>query len=316
MDCTHQWSNFLLRFMQELHLLPKYILFPQCSEPCGYGIQSRTVSCMGPSTPEPLSPLLCMHMPKPITIQGCNVARCMSQPARVTVASPTQAPTLRHTAAPPTSGQSQRIEDAVTFLGSGSGLEASRRRWCVHSPGACGRLLLEPSGTVDLRNATGRCLVSIGRPLDEVIVVEVTSASLSCRKSVFSSAWIILFCAPRYSSGGRTDSLSLSLFTAEEYVAFFDRLALVRKCEQVTGSELTTRTNVLLVRQNLLSPGNGTVFTYRSHKNTKKNHQGEAASWTPLVRQVKVANVFAASVQHNLTSTIFIHINISEAKRL
>lgn len=64
---------------------------------------------------------------------------------------------------------------------------------------------------------------------------------------------------------------------AEEYVAFFDRLALVRKCEQVAGSQLTTRTNVLLVRQNVLSPGNGIVFTYRSHKNTKKSHhQGES----------------------------------------
>lgn len=46
----------------------------------------------------------------------------------------------------------------------------------------------------------------------------------------------------------------------------------MRKCEQVAGSELTTRTNVLLVRQNLLTPGNGVVFTYDSQKNTKKSH--------------------------------------------
>lgn len=63
---------------------------------------------------------------------------------------------------------------------------------------------------------------------------------------------------------------------AEENVAFFDRLALVRKCERVAGSELTTRTNVLLIRQSLLSLGNGVVFTYRSQKNTKKIHQGES----------------------------------------
>lgn len=66
--------------------------------------------------------------------------------------------------------------------------------------------------------------------------------------------------------------------STEEYVAFFDRLAFVRKCEQVAGSELTTRTNVLLVRQNLLSPGNGVVFTYSSQKNMKKSHhQGKEA---------------------------------------
>lgn len=64
----------------------------------------------------------------------------------------------------------------------------------------------------------------------------------------------------------------------EEYVAFFDRLAFIRKCEQVEGSELTTRTNVLLVRQNLLTPGNGVVFTYNSQKNMKKSHhQGNTA---------------------------------------
>ena len=65
--------------------------------------------------------------------------------------------------------------------------------------------------------------------------------------------------------------------STEEHVAFFDRLAFVRKCDQVAGSELITRTNVLLVRQNLFTSGNGVVFTYRSQKNTKKIHyQGES----------------------------------------
>lgn len=65
----------------------------------------------------------------------------------------------------------------------------------------------------------------------------------------------------------------------EEYVLFFDRLALVRKCTQLTGAELTTRTNVLLVRQSSLTPGNGVVLTYKSKKNTKRSHhQGQSAS--------------------------------------
>lgn len=68
------------------------------------------------------------------------------------------------------------------------------------------------------------------------------------------------------------DSNSSMFFFAEESLAFFDRLAFVRKCEQITGSELTTRTNVLLVRQTLFTPGDGVVFTYSSQKNVKRSH--------------------------------------------
>uniref|UniRef100_A0A665WVV6 CUB domain-containing protein n=1 Tax=Echeneis naucrates TaxID=173247 RepID=A0A665WVV6_ECHNA len=78
-----------------------------------------------------------------------------------------------------------------------------------------------------------RCTVSIGRPLDEVIHIKVELSSLNCRKSMSN-----------YS---------------------------IRKCASVASSELTSRTNVLLVRQNLLTPGNGIVFTYKSQKNTKRN---------------------------------------------
>lgn len=38
---------------------------------------------------------------------------------------------------------------------------------------------------VNLENITGRCTVSIGRPLDEVIHVKVEAGSLNCRKSKF-----------------------------------------------------------------------------------------------------------------------------------
>lgn len=56
--------------------MTNFSVVSQCSVPCGYGIQSRAVSCMGPTKPEPLSPLLCMHMPKPITIRGCQMDDC------------------------------------------------------------------------------------------------------------------------------------------------------------------------------------------------------------------------------------------------
>ncbi|XP_061586202.1 A disintegrin and metalloproteinase with thrombospondin motifs 13 [Cololabis saira] len=200
----------------------------QCSVPCGYGIQSRTVSCMGPSTPEPLSPLFCMHMPKPITIQGCYMGSCSDVVSHTTTAimqvslTERPLPTLIHLHPGPT--ESTTIPPTTP----------------TPKFSACGQLLLEESGTVDLKDARSRCTVSIGRPLDEVIHIKVISGSLDCRK--------------------------------KEYVAFFDRLALVRKCAQIAGSEVTTRTNVLLVRQNLFTTGSGVVFTYSSQKNVKRSH--------------------------------------------
>uniref|UniRef100_A0A3P9LNY6 ADAM metallopeptidase with thrombospondin type 1 motif, 13 n=1 Tax=Oryzias latipes TaxID=8090 RepID=A0A3P9LNY6_ORYLA len=198
----------------------------QCSVPCGYGIQSRAVSCMGPSKPAPLSPLLCMHMPKPITIQGCYTGVCGDATSETTeiTGRPHPTPALIHISTP-------RGHLPPTEAPTVTPTPASN---------ACGQLLLQESGTVDLRNVTGRCTLSIGRPLDEVVHVKVVSSSLNCRR--------------------------------KESLAFFDRLAFVRKCEQITGSELTTRTNVLLVRQTLFTPGDGVVFTYSSQKNVKRSH--------------------------------------------
>ncbi|XP_070690275.1 A disintegrin and metalloproteinase with thrombospondin motifs 13 [Pempheris klunzingeri] len=197
----------------------------QCSVPCGYGIQSRAVSCMGPSKPEPLSPLLCMHMPKPITIQGCYVDSCedVLPTSDVATAAHTQA---SHLPLSPT--------EAITVP------QMTTTAIPTPKPSLCGQLLLNESGIVDLKDVTGRCTISIGRPLDEVIHIKVESGSMNCKR--------------------------------KESVAFFDRLAFVRKCEQVAGSELTTRTNILLVRQHLLTSGNGVVFAYNSQKNTKKSH--------------------------------------------
>ncbi|XP_019130182.2 A disintegrin and metalloproteinase with thrombospondin motifs 13 isoform X1 [Larimichthys crocea] len=197
----------------------------QCSVPCGYGIQSRAVSCMGPSKTEPLSPVLCMHMPKPITIQGCKMGSCREEGSLLSV-------TVGRTDTPPP--DTPPPTEAVTIP------QTTTTAIPTPKPSVCGQLLLEESGTVDLKDAAGRCTVSIGRPLDEVISVKVESGSLSCSK--------------------------------KEFVAFFDRLAFIKKCRLVEGSELTTRTNVLLVRQHLRTPGNGIVFTYSSQKNTKKSH--------------------------------------------
>ncbi|XP_069034616.1 A disintegrin and metalloproteinase with thrombospondin motifs 13 isoform X2 [Embiotoca jacksoni] len=215
----------------------------QCSVPCGYGIQSRAVSCMGPSKPEPLSPQFCMHMPKPITIQGCFTDSCREAPSTSDVGlathtdlteRPRLSATLTHKDRPQHFLSSPT--EAMTIPPTTTGITPTLK------PSACGQLILEESGTVDLTDGPRRCTVSIGRPLDEVIHIRVLSSSLNCGK--------------------------------KEFVAFFDRLAFVKKCAQAARSELTTRTNILLVRQNLLTPGNGVVFTFSSQKNMKRSqHQ-------------------------------------------
>lgn len=125
---------------------------------------------------------------------------------------------------------------------------------------------------MDLKNVTGRCTVSIGRPLDEVIRIRVESSSLNCRNSkILSNA----NSDDMISNPTRVQSFCVFVPTGE-FVAFFDRLAFVRKCEQVAGTELTSRTNVLLVRQNVQTAGSGVLFTYSSQKNTKKSlHRGK-----------------------------------------
>ncbi|XP_029960004.1 A disintegrin and metalloproteinase with thrombospondin motifs 13 [Salarias fasciatus] len=226
----------------------------QCSVPCGYGIQSRAVSCKGPSKPEPLSPLMCMHMPKPITIQGCYMGSCSRVPSNsdptFDMATATHASTeVDFTEMPPLSptpsyadfrqNRTGRLPPSLTEATTIQQIATTTAP--TNTSTTCGKLLLEESGTVDLRGVRSGCMVSIGRPLDEVIHIKVISSSLNCRK--------------------------------KEYVAFFDRLALVRKCVQLENSELTSRTNVLLVRQSLPTPGSGIVFTYTSEKNTKRSHR-------------------------------------------
>ncbi len=62
--------------------------------------------------------------------------------------------------------------------------------------------------------------------------------------------------------------------SSEENIALYDRLILMRLCERMTGKMLKSRSNVLLVRQSRLTPGNGVLLFYQSVKNKKSHHGG------------------------------------------
>ncbi|XP_066569266.1 A disintegrin and metalloproteinase with thrombospondin motifs 13 [Amia ocellicauda] len=344
----------------------------KCSVSCGFGIQSRQVSCIGPASPQPLSPLFCMQLPKPITIQGCHTGDC--PPQQGTDGTTTQHPTAQGAGTPPTPGHPNQksmrtagwwamlepwhrvtqpqnksltlrvphpqplpaAPDAhltstshehkavpgtptlkphgeetkqdkefrhksalVAMEGQDTPAAGSPRQHPTAGPTAqdprddhpestmhhpapstppapapttararqelptplqttahsataapeasqtsvCGQLLLEESGTVDLRNIQqSDCFLSIGRPLTEVIQVKVESSSLNCKE--------------------------------QDFLMFYDKLRLRRKCERLAGFTLTTHTNVLLIRQRKVAPGKGVLLTYHSQRTTK-SHYGD-----------------------------------------
>uniref|UniRef100_A0A8C2A2U8 ADAM metallopeptidase with thrombospondin type 1 motif, 13 n=1 Tax=Cyprinus carpio TaxID=7962 RepID=A0A8C2A2U8_CYPCA len=193
----------------------------ECSVSCGDGIQSRTVSCIGPSSPLPVSPFLCLHLPKPITIQACYSPDCSSAQTS------TPEPNSTHIQSEP------RREEGTQRTTPASNLVS----------GVCGRLLLQDSGTIDLRNVTQmRCIFAIGRPLDEVIQIKILSSTLNCRQSKYRATFL-------------TDRNLMGVL-------------------RMSGKTLKSRSNVLLVRQSRLAPGNGVLLYYQSVKN-KKSHHGE-----------------------------------------
>lgn len=227
----------------------------ECSVSCGYGIQSRTVSCMSPSSPLSVNPFLCLHLPKPITIQACYSPDCSSSQSSTPEPKSTHSELSefqggeRARKAPGVPGKTTPASFQITKKKSFPRIVPTVpvMRSTMTTPteppqtSFCGRLLIQDSGTIDLRNVTQRrCIFAIGRPLDEIIQVKIVSSSLNCQQ--------------------------------KDNIALYDRLILMRLCERTHGKTVKSRSNVLLVRQSRLTPGNGVVLFYQSVKNKKSQH--------------------------------------------
>nr|KAF6482913.1 ADAM metallopeptidase with thrombospondin type 1 motif 13 [Rousettus aegyptiacus] len=99
--------------------------------------------------------------------------------------------------------------------------------------GACGRQHLEPTGTIDMRGP-GRadCVVAIGRPLGEVVTLQVLESSLNC--------------------------------SAGEMLLLWGRLTWRKTCRKLSGTTFRSKANTLVVRQRRVRSGGGVLLRYSS----------------------------------------------------
>uniref|UniRef100_H0VGJ2 ADAM metallopeptidase with thrombospondin type 1 motif 13 n=1 Tax=Cavia porcellus TaxID=10141 RepID=H0VGJ2_CAVPO len=213
-DCTYQW-----------HVSP----WTECSASCGEGIQRRHDTCLGPQGQAPLPASFCQHLPKPATVQGCWAGPCVGQGAPSLVPhgdTTTLGPTTATTALAQlmTPAQARPTPPAAQLPGpQGSTAETS----------ACGRQYLEPIGTINMRGSgQADCLVAIGRPLGEVVILQVLESSLNC--------------------------------SAGELLLLWGRLTWRKVCRNLAGRTFGSKTNTLVVRQHRLWPEGGVVLRYES----------------------------------------------------
>ncbi|XP_039714716.1 A disintegrin and metalloproteinase with thrombospondin motifs 13 isoform X2 [Pteropus medius] len=211
-DCTYRWH---------------VSTWTQCSVSCGNGIQRRHDTCLGPQAQGPMPADFCQHLPKPSTVQSCWAGPCTGQ-ATLSPVPPEEAPAPGQT----------------TAAAAGAAVEWPQRRAGLLSPApgpqerpaessACSRQHLEPTGTIDMRGP-GRadCAVAIGRPLGEVVTLQVLESSLNC--------------------------------SAGEMLLLWGRLMWRKTCRKLSGSTFLSKANTLVVRQRRVRSGGGVLLRYSS----------------------------------------------------
>ncbi|XP_075762079.1 A disintegrin and metalloproteinase with thrombospondin motifs 13 isoform X1 [Pelodiscus sinensis] len=225
----------------------------ECSASCGNGIQTRQDFCLDPQARKHVNPVFCMHSPKPITVRGCSASPCPEQPAGEGSSGPQRQM--------PTSATNPLTTAAATYPERPKYKALGRPPTRVLAPSpkhpkelsagkadaaeeysVCGSLFLNSTGVINMTGLrVSDCTVSIGRPLGEVVTVQVLESSLNC--------------------------------SAGEIVLFSGRMMWRTGCKKLRGSSINSRMNTLMVRQRLLWPGNGVVLQYKSKAAAKKYYQ-------------------------------------------
>ncbi|XP_036185088.1 A disintegrin and metalloproteinase with thrombospondin motifs 13 isoform X1 [Myotis myotis] len=199
-DCTYQW-----------HLST----WTQCSVSCGDGVQLRRDTCLGPQAQGPVPADFCQHLPKPATVRGCWAGPCAG-PGTPSLAPPEEAAAPGQTTAGPAAASPEWPQPWARLLSQES----------PGGTGPCGRQHLEPTGAIDLRGAgQADCAVAIGRPLGEVLTLQVLESSLNC--------------------------------SAGELLLLWGRLMWRKVCRKLSGLTFSSKANTLVVTQRRVRPGGG-----------------------------------------------------------
>ncbi|XP_075840726.1 A disintegrin and metalloproteinase with thrombospondin motifs 13-like [Microtus pennsylvanicus] len=216
-DCAYRW-----------HIST----WTECSVSCGDGIQRRHDTCLGPQAQVPVPASFCQHLPKPVTVRGCWAGPCAGQETPSSLAHkeatlPSQmqaAVTVASLEWSQTQPQGHTLFPVSQSLGIQENLEEY---------GACGRQYLEPTGTIDMRGqGQVDCVVAIGRPLGEVVTVQILESTLKC--------------------------------SAGELLLLWGRFTWRKICWKISGMTFSTKTNTLVVRQHRVQQGQGVLLRYWS----------------------------------------------------
>ncbi|XP_045323378.1 A disintegrin and metalloproteinase with thrombospondin motifs 13 isoform X6 [Leopardus geoffroyi] len=218
-DCAYRW---------------RVSTWTQCSVSCGDGIQHRHDACLGPGSQAPVPAHFCQHLPKPATVRGCWAGPCAGQ------GTPSPAPPEEATAgAPPERPwpQAHLLSPAPRLQGLLPGPQESPAESSV-----CGRQHLEPTGTIDMRGpGQADCVVAIGRPLGEVVTIQVLESSLNCSTGDMLLLW--------------------------------GRLTWRKMCGKLSDRTFSSKANTLLVRQRRERPEGGVVLRYQSQPAPGASHR-------------------------------------------
>ncbi|KAK1334004.1 hypothetical protein QTO34_005003 [Cnephaeus nilssonii] len=221
-DCAYRW-----------HLST----WTQCSVSCGDGVQHRHDTCLGPEAPGPVPAHFCQHLPKPATVRGCWAGPCAGQgtpslapreeaaaPAQTTAGPAAASPSGPAPGPPPLPGQPSGGRYVPSSLLSGQlaagGVPVAGSTSSPQEPSTC-----EAAGPAD-------CAVAIGRPLGEVLTLQVLESSLNC--------------------------------SAGEMLLLWGRLMWRRACRKLSGLTFSSKANTLVVTQRRVRPRGGVVLRYSS----------------------------------------------------